>query len=282
MNLQALLRDARQQLTETLALPPEEARGEAHILLGAALGVTRAWMIANAEQTLTSDKAAQFQTLLQRRLRGEPVAYILGKREFFGLELRVAPGVLIPRPDTETLVEAALRQIPSDANLRILDLGTGSGAIALAIAAHRPHAAVTAVDQSDAALAIARFNMEQLGMKNVRLLQSDWFDALGEECFDLIVSNPPYIAAADPHLSQGDLRFEPASALASGDEGLDDIRRIAGSAPGHLMAGGWLLLEHGYDQAAGVADLLRTQGFGEIGHASDLAGITRVTFGRKP
>lgn len=293
MTPQALLTEARQQLAQHLGLPADEARVDAQILLQHALGASRAWLIAHGDQALGSEEVARFDILLQRRLHGEPVAYILGSREFYGLEFAVAPGVLIPRPDTETLVDATLRLIPEPppsprpspasgrgSPLRILDLGTGSGAIAIAIAVHRPTAAVTAVDQSEAALAIARKNAEKLCATNLRLIQGDWFSALKDERFDVIVSNPPYIAHADPHLSQGDLRFEPASALASGADGLDDIRRIVAETPAHLERGGWLLLEHGYDQAERVAGLLKEAGFTEIGHATDLAGIQRVTLGR--
>lgn len=282
MNLQALLNASRQQLGEALALPADEARIEAQMLLGEALGVNRAWMISHAEHVLTFDESARFQALLQRRLRGEPIAYILGRREFYGLDLSVAPGVLIPRPDTETLVEAVLARVPESRATTILDLGTGSGAIALALGAHRPSSRVTAVDRSPEALAIAQQNGKTLGIANVAFFTSDWFSALGEVRFDIIASNPPYIAAADPHLAAGDLRFEPPTALASGSDGLDDIRRIVEKAPAYLNLDGWLLLEHGYDQAARVADLLTCRGFAEVGHAADLAGIERVTFGRWP
>lgn len=265
-----------------LDLPPDEARIEAQMLLGTALAVSRAWMIANAQKTLTQADENRFRALLQRRLQGEPVAYILGHREFYGLDFIVGPDVLIPRPDTETLVEAALQRIPAQSPYRILDLGTGSGAIAIAIAHHRPHAAVIAVDRSETSLAIARQNAGLLKTDNLQLIQSDWFSALPNARYDIIVSNPPYIPENDPHLSQGDLRFEPGSALASGPDGLNDIRRIVEQSPHHLEAGGWLLLEHGYDQAEKVAELLRARGFTEIGHAADLAGIQRVTFGRKP
>lgn len=288
MTPQGLLTEARQQLVQTLQLPADEARVDAQTLLRHALSVTRAWLIAHADHALGSEEQARFEGLLQRRLRGEPVAYILRSREFYGLDFSVAPGVLIPRPDTETLVEAALQLIPENTlsshpsftSGRVLDLGTGSGAIAIAIAVNRPDSTVTAVDQSEAAVAIARQNAEKLGATNLRLLQSDWFSALTGERFDFIVSNPPYIADADPHLSQGDLRFEPSSALASGTDGLDDIRRIVATAPVHLERGGWLLLEHGYDQAERVAGLLKEVGFTEIGHATDLAGIQRVTLGK--
>jgi release factor glutamine methyltransferase len=278
---QALLNQARQQLAAALGLEATEARIEAQMLLGAALNVSRAWMIAHAEETLTPELIERFFALLQRRLRGEPVAYILGRREFYGLEFNVAPGVLIPRPDTETLVDAALQRISAHSPLRVLDLGTGSGAIAIAIAVHRPQAQVVAVDSSPAALDIARKNAAALGATNLHLLHSDWFSALGQQHFDIILSNPPYISATDPHLAQGDLRFEPSTALASGADGLDDIRRIVATAPEHLTAGGWLLLEHGYDQSGRVAELLKAEGFAEVGHAADLAETERVTFGRK-
>jgi len=237
--------------------------------------------MARTEQALTTEQLARFDGLLQRRLRGEPVAYIIGRREFFGLDYGLTPDVLIPRPDTETLVEAALQRIPASQSCLVLDLGTGSGAIAIAIAVHRPLAKVTAVDHSGAALEVARGNVERLSASNVRLLRSDWFNALEGEVFDAIVSNPPYIAATDPHLSQGDLRFEPSGALVSGKDGLDDIRAIVAQVPAHLAPGGWLLLEHGYDQAERVAALLEDAGFKDVDHAADLAGIERVTLGRK-
>ena len=280
MTIKAVLQQARQQLAGNL--PPEEAAMEAQLLLRHALGnVTRAWLIAHDEQALTPTQAATFDNLIARRAQGEPVAYLLGQREFFGHALKVTPDVLIPRPDTETLVEAALEKIPAQRPCQILDLGTGSGAIAIAIALARPQAQVTAVDRSAAAIAIARENASLLGATNLALLQSDWMAGLGEARFDLIVSNPPYISEQDAHLSQGDLRFEPRSALASGQDGLNDIRAILTQAPAHLAAGGWLMFEHGYDQAAQVAALLQAAGFEEVNHRADLAGIQRVTLGRK-
>lgn len=283
MTIATRLTQARQQLAEQLRLPAAEARIEAQLLLQAVLGgVSRAWLLTHGEQALTPQQLAEFESLLQRRLRGEPVAYILGEREFYGLTFRVDPAVLIPRPDTETLVEAALQRIPQNEVRRVLDLGTGSGAIAIAIARQRPQASVVAVDGSSAALAVAAHNARALQAVNVTLLCSDWFSALVGEEFDVIVSNPPYIAAGDPHLAQGDLRFEPLQALASGPDGLDDIRRIVAQAPAHLVSGGWLLLEHGYDQAGRVAELLQVAGFEQVGHVADLAGIQRVTLGRKP
>ncbi|CAG1772556.1 partial cobalt-precorrin-6B (C15)-methyltransferase, partial [uncultured bacterium] len=242
MMIKAVLQQARQQLAGNL--PPEEAAMEAQLLLRHALGnVTRAWLIAHDEQALTPTQAATFDNLIARRAQGEPVAYLLGQREFFGHALKVTPDVLIPRPDTETLVEAALEKIPAQRPCQILDLGTGSGAIAIAIALARPQAQVTAVDRSAAAIAIARENASLLGATNLALLQSDWMAGLGEARFDLIVSNPPYISEQDAHLSQGDLRFEPRRALASGQDGLNDIRAIHPQAPAQRAAGGWLMFE---------------------------------------
>ncbi len=221
------------------------------------------------------------QPLLARRLSGEPIAYIVGRREFFGLEFITTPAVLIPRPETELLVELALARIPQNQPCKVLDLGTGSGAIAISIAKNRPLATVTAVDQSLAALAVARENAARLEVPNLRLLHSNWFSALEDEVFDLIVSNPPYVEAADPHLLQGDVRFEPLSALASGADGLDDIRRIAAAALQHLKPGGWLLFEHGYNQGEGCREILRQQGFSAVETIRDLAGLERVSLGVK-
>lgn len=298
MALRTLLAQAQQRLARALDLPADEARIEAQILLREALGrVSRAWLLTHDNDQPTPAQQQAFEHLLERRLAGEPVAYILGRREFFGLDFSLTPDVLIPRPDTETLVEAALARIPDGKSCRVLDLGSGSGAIAIAIASQRPRASVTAVERSETALAVARSNAVRLlapspqpspvkgegeMVGNLRLRRSDWFLALAEEMFDLIVSNPPYIAEADAHLNAGDLRFEPRSALAAGSDGLDDIRRIVHAAPAHLLPGGWLLLEHGHDQAERVAALLGEAGFVGIHHASDLAGIRRVTQGRKP
>jgi release factor glutamine methyltransferase len=249
-------------------------------LLQQVLSAPRSWLLAHPEQVLDETQAITYRALLQRRLRGEPLAYILGEREFFGLMLKVTPDVLIPRPETELLVELALQRIPQHEPCSVLDLGAGSGAIALAIAHARPAAQVLACDASSAALEVARENAQLLGIANATFMQSDWFAALDARRFDLIVSNPPYVAAGDPHLQCGDVRFEPASALASGGDGLHDIRHIIKQAGTHLDSGGWLLLEHGYDQAAQVRKLLQQNGFGEIFSACDLAGIERASGGR--
>ena len=278
-----LLQNARRQIAQALNMPDAEARIEAQALMRKAVGdVNRAWLIAHEHDIPSASQAAVFHQLLQRRLAGEPVAYLLGEREFYGLNFSVTPDVLIPRPDTETLVDGALARIPPDAPWRVLDLGSGSGAITISIAKHRPQARVLGIDQSEPALDVARGNARKLGAGNAEFRLSHWFAALAEERFDVIVSNPPYIAADDPHLAQGDLRFEPAAALTSGVDGLDDIRLIVSGAPEHLAGGGWLLLEHGYNQAEAVSELLRGAGFGEVGSGADLAGVMRVTQGRLP
>jgi release factor glutamine methyltransferase len=248
------------------------------------LGVNRAWLIAHANDALQTNRDAEFQALLTRRLAGEPIAYLIQQREFYGLTLRVSPATLIPRPDSETLVDAALEKIPhpSTKPITVLDLGTGSGAIALAIAHNRPQASVLAVDASDAALAVAQDNASELKLSNVQFALSDWYANLAEQRFDLIVSNPPYIAKNDPHLSQGDLRFEPLSALTSGQDGLDDIRQITEQGLIHLMPQGWLMLEHGYDHGVAVRELMAQAGLVEIATRQDLGGNDRVTLGKNP
>ena len=280
------------------------AKLEAQLLLQHVLNVNRAWLISHENDALQANIHAAFEALLKRRLNGEPIAYILGTREFYGLKLMVTADTLIPRADTETLVETALAKIPlmvrqahhernisnsvrpepveghTHSQHTILDLGTGTGAIALAIAKHRPQAHVMALDASQAALDIAIENAQSLKIPNIKFILSDWFSALTNEKFDLIVSNPPYIEATDAHLKQGDLRFEPISALASGANGLDAICHIIKDAPLHLNPHGWLMLEHGYNQARKVAALLKQAGFSDISHAKDLAGINRVTLGR--
>jgi release factor glutamine methyltransferase len=275
-----ILREAITSIGDTLALDPAASRIEAQCLLQHVLGVPRAYLMAHPEKTLSEVQQDALDGLLRRRLRGEPVAHLLGEREFFGLNLKVTPATLIPRPDTELIVELALDRLPQAQPKRVLDMGTGSGAIALAIAKHKPNVEVVAVDASQDALAVAIENAQRLDISNVTFMQSDWFSTLDDGlCFELIVSNPPYISSGDIHLSQGDLRFEPLSALASGVDGLDDIRRIISAAPQYLTSNGLLLLEHGYDQAESVRDLLTQRGFMEVFSEKDLAGIERVTGG---
>jgi len=302
MSIQTILQRGRLLLQTALDLDASSARIELQCLLQAVLKVNRAYLLTHPERELNADESARYSELFERRLQGEPIAYLLGTREFFGLNFRVTRATLIPRPDTELLVEMALQQIPSPPagcaplatlspqageggrkagkGFRVLDMGTGSGAIALAIAHTRPDVEVVAVDASEAALVVAQFNALALMVHNVRLLHSDWFTQLADERFDLIVSNPPYIEADDVHLLQNDVRFEPLTALASGIDGLDDIRRISSQAKGHLNNGGWLMLEHGYNQAARVRDLLQQTGFAEVSSHRDMSGIERVTLGR--
>jgi release factor glutamine methyltransferase len=256
-----------------LPLDPLENR----ILLGHALGLTRVGLITQSERALSAAEAAHLTDLIARRLRGEPIAYIVGEREFYGLPFHVTDAVLIPRPDTELLVELALARLP--ARGRVLDMGTGSGAIAVAIAHSRPDAIVTALDVSAAALEVARANAAR-NQVQVEFLRSDWFTALASgRQFDLIVSNPPYIADGDPHLAQGDLRFEPAGALTDRADGLSALRAIVAGARLHLAPGSWLLMEHGYDQAAAVRALF-TAPWTDAQSWRDLPGIERVTGAR--
>ena len=256
-------------------------RLDAQLLMLQALGQDahdRAWLLAHDADALSSVAESRLATLVTRRAAGEPLAYITGRREFFGLDLEVNPNVLIPRPDTETLVEWALEHLPtaSDQPLRVLDLGTGSGAIALALKAQRPYAQVQALDRSEAALAVARRNAARLRL-DITFAQGNWLEG-NHQRYHLIVANPPYVADADPHLS--DLTHEPLQALTAGSDGLHDLRTIIASAPGHLCPDGSLLLEHGYDQAAVVRKLLIATGFCDVASRHDLAGIERCSGGR--
>ncbi|MDR2092433.1 MAG: peptide chain release factor N(5)-glutamine methyltransferase [Azoarcus sp.] len=256
-------------------IPPLEAR----LLLRHVLGCTAAHLAAWPEETLPATTWDAFRRLVERRAAGEPVAYLTGRREFYGRDFLVTSAVLIPRPETELLVELALPRLAAEARPCVLDLGTGSGALAITLALARDCTEVTALDDSREALEVARSNAARLGA-DVFFLHSDWYAALGEARFHLIVANPPYIPEGDPHLAQGDLRFEPRAALVAGDGGLGSLARIVAGAGRHLEQGGWLLMEHGYDQSAAVRGLLAEAGFGDIASWPDLAGIPRVSGGR--
>jgi release factor glutamine methyltransferase len=270
--LDALLRDAGARIDPV----------DAQWLLVHALGKPRSWLYAHGDDVADAALVARFETLVARRVAGEPVAYLTGRRGFWSFDLTVTPATLIPRVETELLVELALARLPRDREPRIADLGTGSGAIALALAHERPRARVVATDASDAALAVARDNAIALGIDNIDFRRGDWLAALSGERFDLIASNPPYIAGDDPHLGVGDLRHEPAAALASGYDGLDAIRMIVRDAPAHLVTDGWLLLEHGLEQGRAVRELLHAAGFVDVATEHDLEGRDRVTLGRMP
>ena len=278
MTLREWLMIATRQLSDV----SESPRLDAELLLAATLNQPRSYLHAWPERMLEPDAAHHLAAWMARRCGGEPVAYILGQREFWSLELEVSSETLIPRPETELLVELALARIDPDAPARIADLGTGSGAIALALASERPAAAVVATDVDKATLAVAVRNAAAHGLDNVWFRRGDWTAALGGERFDLIASNPPYVAAGDPHLARGDLRHEPPRALSSGADGLDAIRAIVAAAPRHLVPGGWLLLEHGLEQGAAIRALLEQAGFVEIETARDLEHRDRVTLGRVP
>jgi release factor glutamine methyltransferase len=252
---------------------------ETRILLSHALNLSRVQLITQSERILTADEAQRLSELFRRRMDGEPIAYIVGEREFYGLSFHVTPDVLIPRPETELLVELATDQLPE--NGCILDLGSGSGAIAVAIAHVRRDATVMALDISRSALDIAAQNAQRHGV-SVEFAQSDWYSALAGQRFDMIVANPPYIVEGDSHLSQGDLRFEPIDALTDHADGLTALRSIIAGAACHLVPGGWLLMEHGYDQAAAVRDLLTAHGFNDVQSWQDLAGIMRASGGTRP
>lgn len=266
---------------ESLAVSPLP-RLEARLLWQRVLGVPHAWLIAHDADPLEPAQVAAYQALEARRLAGEPMAYILGVREFFGRDFQVTPAVLIPRPDTELLVECGLRAVGALRAPRVLDLGTGSGIVAVTLALERPDAQVRATDCSAEALDVARMNARALGAK-LLFSHGNWYDTeLGSAGFDLIVSNPPYIDAQDAHLGRGDLRFEPAGALTDGADGLQALREIVQGAPDHLAPGGFLCVEHGWDQAAAVRSLFLRRGFADVASERDLSGTERVTRGRLP
>ncbi len=257
---------------------------DAKVLLAHVLSEGRAWLAAHADDLLTPAQADAFFALAKRRRDGEPIAYLVGVREFWGLPLVVSPAVLVPRPETETLVELALARLPEDRDVRVLDLGTGSGAIALALAHERPRASVLATDVSADALNVARENARRLRLPNVEFAQASWYDGIpaaeSGAGFDLIACNPPYVSGGDPHLSDGDARFEPLAALSPGGDGLDALRTVVAGAPRRLAHGGTLVVEHGYDQSEAVCALFAAAGFTRIVTARDLAGIPRIVAGR--
>lgn len=259
-------------------LPTESPRRDTEILLCHCLGQPRAWLYTWPKKEVTAECAVKFYQLLDLRRSGQPIAYLVGEREFWSLPLSVNDATLIPRPETETLVNWALElALPERAN--VLDLGTGSGAIALAVASARPDWQVTALDASQPALQVARANAERTGLQRVRFLQSNWYDAVHGQQFHAVLSNPPYIDGDDPHLSRGDVRFEPRAALVSAEQGLADLRHLVAGAPAHLLDGGWLLLEHGFEQAPAVRAMLRDAGFDQVNTQCDLAGHERISGG---
>jgi release factor glutamine methyltransferase len=261
---------------------PRLEPGEADLLLAHVLERPRTWLFTHGDSEADDAVVERFEAMVRRREQGEPVAYLVGQRGFWRFDLQVDPSTLIPRPETERLVELALAHLPEERDLRIADLGTGSGAIALALAFERPRARVVATDASASALDVARGNARTLRLDNVEFRHGDWLAPLRGERFALIASNPPYIALDDPHLREGDLRFEPASALSSGSDGLDAIRAIVAGAPSHLQPDGWLLLEHGWDQGVAVRALLTAVGFTDVATQRDLEERDRVSFGRWP
>lgn len=293
LSIMAALQHAMQRLTDA----NETAWLDAEVLLSFAMHCPRSYLHTWPERLLNEDQAQLYSALIERRAAGEPVAYLTGHREFWSMPLAVTRDTLIPRPETELLVELALQRIPTDSAWRIADLGTGSGAIALAIARERSTCHVIATDHSAAALAVARCNAVTLGISNIEFRTGDWLAPLNGETLHVIISNPPYVSTLDPRLTQpdvqgctravesrmpgtADIRFEPLSALASGIDGLDDIRRITETARYHLIAGGWLLLEHGYDQGAAVMQILRNHGYHDVSNTQDFAGLDRVVSGR--
>lgn len=276
MDFQAWLRAAASELSSS-----ESPRRDAEILLEHVTGKARTYLLAFGETLLTPEQEAQLAALLARRKTGEPVAHLTGEREFWSLPLYVSAATLIPRPDTECLVEQALARLP-DGPCRILDLGTGTGAIALALASERPDCQVTAVDVMPDAVALAQRNLARLGFSNVQINQSSWFSALAQHAFEMIVSNPPYIDEHDPHLSQGDVRFEPLTALVAANDGLADIEHIITTAREHLVPGGWLLLEHGWTQGAAVRALFSAAGYASVETCRDYGGNERLTLGKMP
>ncbi len=280
MQISQLIKTASQQL-ETSSDSP---RLDAEVLLAHSLQKNRTWLTTWSDKTLSPAETDAFQRLLKRRQLGEPVAHITGTREFWSLDLQVTKDTLIPRPETELMVEQILEHYPQTSAINLLDLGTGSGAIALALASERPHWHISATDKSDAALDIARQNAARLELKNIEFYAGHWFDAIapvGNPQFDIIASNPPYIPAADPHLLQGDVRFEPLTALAAGEDGLDDIRLICQQAGRYLKTTGMLIIEHGFDQKTEIQQIFTDCGYKKIQQITDLAHNPRLCIGIK-
>lgn len=276
--IQQAVHDAKQQLTDAGLLDSPQL--DAELLLAESLQKDRTYLFTWPENTLTADQSSTFQALLKQRLAGHPMAHILGYREFWGLKLKVTADTLIPRPDTETLIETVLN-LPLSREAKLLDMGTGSGAIALALKSEFPQYQVAALDKSPAALQVAQKNASDLNLE-ISFYESDWFSAVQDLTFDCIVSNPPYIETEDPHLSLGDVRFEPRSALTSGEDGLEDIRLIIDQAWNHLNTHGWLVIEHGYNQADALAELLQAKGYRDCQSMTDYGANPRVSLGRKP
>jgi release factor glutamine methyltransferase len=275
--------DTKNALVQAIGklLNSDSPRLDAEILLCHVCGVTRSYLYTWPDKKLTNSQFTQFQALLARRAQGVPIAYLTGHKEFWSLDLQVDENTLIPRPETELLVEQALVRLPPDSQAQVIDLGTGSGAIALAVASERPQCRVLGIDKSSAALKVAQANAQRLNLQRVKFLISNWWEALGNIKATLIVSNPPYIAAAEPNLTQSDVKSEPRCALVAGTDGLTDIRQIIATSFSHLEAQGWLLLEHGYDQAEAVQELFKQSAYKAITTYHDLAGLPRVTVGQR-
>lgn len=277
MNIQQALQQASKDLSET----SPSAMLDAQVLLTHVLQCNSAHLAAWPEKALSDDQYADYLRLVKQRRQGTPVAHLTGSREFWSLDFSVDNSTLIPRPETETLVEYLLDNFASRENLKLLDMGTGTGAIAISIAKEKPDWEIVASDISEQALKLARQNSSHHDTDNVSLIQSDWFENIGQKNFDIIISNPPYIASDDPHLTLGDVRFEPESALSSGATGMDDIELICSHAKEYLLKNGWLIVEHGYNQKQQVADCFSRNGFTEITQQQDLSGHTRMTAGKK-
>ncbi|MGA7800019.1 MAG: peptide chain release factor N(5)-glutamine methyltransferase [Gammaproteobacteria bacterium] len=276
-SIQKALADAATAFAES-----DSPRLDAEVLLAHVLGRPRSYLYTWPDRELSAELSARFEALVERRAAGTPVAHLTGRREFWSLDLEVTPDTLIPRPDTETLVAVALQRLPGTGPAIVADLGTGSGAIALALAHERPAWKVVAIDRSERALAVARRNAQRLELTNVQLVRGDWCAPLASAGIDLIACNPPYVAAGDAHLETGDPRHEPRAALVGGPDGLDDLRRIIPAAQRCLRPGGWLALEHGYDQAEPVCTLLREAGFESVETHADMSGHSRTTSARRP